>query len=428
MRTPATALFLLIILTIAACTSLPISSPTDVPTDVGTTIAPSPEVTASLPSQPMTITMWVASDFAPDPTTVAGTLLYERLTAYEQANPGINIIVRVKDRDGPGGLLETLAAANTAAPAALPDLIALDPIALNIATVKELLSPLDGLMEKPTAPEWYDHAIAASHVGGGFFGLPFASEAEILAYRTFSYPSAPQTWSDILAGPSPFLFPAGDPDATFTLIQYLALKGPLFDESGRPSLDPAILTDILAFYGTAHASNILAPSASQYTSANDTWSAFRAEKALSAVAPLSTLLKEGEFKFTSAIPLPTRIEPGASFTETWSWAVVVQDPARQEIVSQLLQWLTQPEFLGPWTYSLGLLPPTASALALWPEGPESALASSLVTLAVPLPSAEVLATFGTPLRIATVSVLQYGAMPSSAALTAAKALQSPETE
>jgi multiple sugar transport system substrate-binding protein len=419
---------MVIILTIAACTSPTISSPTDVPPIVATTVAPPPVVTAPLPSQLTTLTIWVASDFAPDPTTDSGTLLQERLTAFEQANTGINIIVRIKDKDGPGGLLETLAAANAAAPAALPDLIALEPIALNTATVKELLAPLDGLIEKPAAPEWYDHAIAASQVGGGFFGLPFASEAEVLAYRTFSYSSAPHTWSDILAGPSPFLFPAGDPDATFTLIQYLALEGPLFDESGRPSLDPATLTDVLAFYGTAHASNILALSASQYTSANETWSAFLAEKAFSVVAPLSTLLKEGEFESTSAIPLPTRIEPGTSFTETWSWAVVAQDPARQEIASRLLQWLILPEFLGPWTYSLGLLPPTASALALWPEGPESALASSLVTLALPSPSAEILATFGPPLRTATLSVLQYGATPSSAALTAAKALQNPETE
>ena len=384
-----------------------------------------PQFIPSPTSLPNSITIWVTPTFAPDLTTLAGTLLAERLTAFKQANPGISVSLRLKDESGPGGLLETLTAASNAAPAALPDLVALNPTALNSASLKELLSPLDGLVAEPEAPEWYDHALSTTRTPGGFLGLPFASEAEVLAYRTAEYLTTPLTWSDILTMPAPFIFPAGDESAAFTISQYLALDGPLYDEDGLPTPDPAILAEVLAFYNSAYTSEVLPSSARQYVSAAETWNALQAEEAASVVAPLSDFIAIGGSDAIAAAPLPTRSEPGVCPTKTWSWAIVTQDPARHELAGQLITWLTQPEFLGPWTYALGMLPPTTSALAQWPTGAHSSLAYNLVTVARPQPSAEVLATFGPSFHTAIEAVLDGIVTPSSAALDAVQAIQNP---
>ncbi|NIS81823.1 MAG: extracellular solute-binding protein [Anaerolineales bacterium] len=389
---------------------------------------PTSAISTEVPSEPNNLTLWVAPAFAPDSDDLAGTLLQQRLTAFEEANPGINVDVRLKEKSGPGSLLNSLSATSIAAPAVLPDIISLDPDSLNTATLKELLVPLEGLVQAPEAPAWYDHAISASLVNGSFFAVPFASDTEVLAYRPFLFSTPPLTWSDVLNGPAPFLFPAGDPDAIFTLAQYLALDGSLFDDTGRPTLDPTILADVLTFYGSAFSSGVLPPSALRHETADETWPVLLAEGATSAVSPLSVYLAESDSRSLSAVPLPTRSDPGVGFAETWSWAIVARDPSRQELASRLIEWLSEPEFLGSWTYALGMLPATAPALAQWPEGPEVALASSLVTIVQPAPSAEVRVTFGPPLLGAVEAIIGGGATPSSAALTASQALQVEEED
>ncbi len=390
--------------------------------------APSPEISGAstlTPVPPAHIVLWLAPAFDPTSGSPAGRLLAERLAAFEQANPGLAIQVRIKGQSGPGGLLESLTAATEAAPAALPDVISLDAEDLNRAVLKGLLVSLDGLLEAPSEAEWYEYAQQAALIDGAFYGLPFGSHADVLAYRTDSYAGPPLSWADLLVGPPPFLFPAGDPTSAFTIAQYLSLDGPLLDGSGRPTLDPSILGDILEFYASARAAGVLPLSARQHDRASGTWAVLREGRATAAVAPLSVYLDEHDPSVDSAIPLPTRDGYGTCFASTWSWAIVTQDAERQALVGQLLTWLTAPEFLGPWTRALSLLPPRVSALALWPRDADTALASRLVTIAQPAPSAEILATFGPPLQHAVEAVLSAELTPEAAALAAAHAVRTP---
>jgi ABC-type glycerol-3-phosphate transport system substrate-binding protein len=352
-------------------------------------------------------------------------LLQERLLAFQEANPGIIVTVRLKAEQGRGGLLETLLAAHNVAPSVLPDVIALDPIALRSAALKGLLIPLDGLVAQPNAPEWYDHAISTTHDLGSFFGLPFASDAEVLAYKTDNYTKAPSTWSDLLTSSAKFSFPAGDPNAAFTLIQYMALDGPLYDDSGMPTLDPVLLNDVFTFYHSANVSGVLPQSIFQHLSPADSYNSLKAGMVSSAVAPLSSYLAKGNSETTAAVPLPSRTQPGICPAENWSWAIVTPDPIRQSMAAELITWLMEPEFLGPWTYALGMLPPTTSSLALWPEGVEAALVSSLVTVSQPRPTAEELATFGPVLHSALEAVVLGGVTPTEAARSALEELRSP---
>lgn len=372
--------------------------------------------------------IWLAPAFNPNNGSPAGELLQERLADFVTRHPGVEIEIRIKPEDGIGGLYQSLAATITAAPSILPDIITLNQDALRAAATDELIEPLDQYLEPPSSPTWYDHTVTISRIEGTVFGLPFASDTEILAYRSFRYQTPPLTWSEILAGPESFLFPANDPLAKFTLIQYLALGGSLIDESGNPQIDPIVLTEVLTFYSSAQSSDILSTSALQYSSAIETWEALVSERATSAVALLSEFLLKGDLRVYSAVPLPTQSEPGTGFAKTWSWAIVNHDPDHQELAAQVIDWLTEPEFLGSWTHALGMLPPTALALSEWPEGPETSLASSLVTIVQPEIPAERLDILGPALYQAVIEVIRDGVKPSNAAVNAAQSITAGELE
>lgn len=412
-------------LVLAACGAQ--ASPT-APGVSPTSAAPSLEVPGGpthTPTAPQRLVLWLAPAFDPASASPAGSMLAERLAAFEQAHPGLAIEVRIKDPAGPGGLLESLAAATEAAPATLPDVISLDGEALNSAVLKGLLVSLDGLLETPSQTEWYGYAQQAALIDGAFYGLPFGSDVDIFAYRTDSYAEPPLSWASVLTGPPPFLFPAGDPTSEFTIAQYLSIGGPLLDDSGRPTLDPSLLGDILEFYASARATGNLPLSARQYDTASGTWAVLREGRATAAVAPFSSYLAGHDTGLVSGIPLPTRDGYGTCFASTWSWALVTQDAGHQALASQLLAWLTAPEFLGPWTRALSLLPPTASALALWPRDADTALATRMAAIAQPIPSAEILATFGLPLQRAVEAVLSAQLAPEAAALEASQAVRTP---
>lgn len=419
-------------LALVSCTATPAppTSASPSPTSSGSaqitpTLSPVTQTTTDLVPVGRSLTLWIAPRFAPDPSTAAGGLLAERLDAFELANPDVTVNVRLKAEQGPGGLLETLSAASTAATAALPDVISLDPVGLNAATLKGLIVPLEELMPEPAEPGWFPFAQAASNVDGGFFGLPFASDADVFAYRTSIFSTAPLSWADLVSETTTFLFPAGDPLAAFTLAQYLSLNGALADDDGRPALDPATLSDVLAFYGSANASGSLPLSARQYNHAVETWLALRENRAAAAVAPFSDFLAEHNLRNETAIPLPTKTGEGITFTQSWAWAIVTPSPERQKLAAELLSWLSAPEFLGPWTYALGFLPPTEPALELWPDASATAVAFSLIDVARPRPPEEVLATFGPPLQTAVNAVLSGGTTPDAAARAAAQAIQGP---
>ena len=409
----------------AACVPSAATEPGPAPATPTQAVAPflTPEPTPQAPQQRLTV--WLAPEFAPSPDTAAGQLLAERLAAFEAAHPGLTLHTRVKARSGPAGLLETLTAAFLVAPNSLPDLVTLDREALHAAAVKSMIVPLETVRLAPASPEWSEHAVLASQVDGMPFGLPLASEADVLAYRADIYGSAPDDWSQLLNGPRPFVFPANDPSAGFTLGQYLALGGALTDASGRPNLAIRPLTDVLAYYDGLHDSGVLPLSSTQMTNALESWAAVRDGRAASAAAPLSAAMPLLDNQRLAAAPVPSRSVPGTTLLRPWNWSIVTRDPSQQRLASQLMDWLSQPEFLGPWTHALGLLPPTPEALRAWPEAEDAMLASSLLDSAQLVPEPDLLAILGPVLQEATLAVISGRESPQDAAAAAIEAIRSP---
>jgi ABC-type glycerol-3-phosphate transport system substrate-binding protein len=333
--------------------------------------------------------------------------------------------VRVKSEEGTGGLLESLRAASGAAPQALPDVVVLSPSSLHAAALKGLIRPWEGVVDPPDPESWFAHTLEAASIDGVFYGLPLASDALIFAYRSSTFENAPTSWTRLLQSDRPWLFPAADPEALFTLAQYQALGGQLIGATGRPILDPTQLSRVLGFYASNRSAGLLHNSALQQDSVENTWNSLVVGRVDAAVARYSLLANAQDALFVTAGSLPTRSGQGISYASTLTWALVATEPSQQQLAGELLIWLSAPEFNGPWAEALGLLPPMSEALDHWSDGETASLAALLVTSLRSRPSEETLATFGPTLRTAVAAVLSEGMTPDEAALQAAQSIQSP---
>lgn len=424
MRSPGRLITAVLLLTLLGCA--PSNTLNTTPTVSPVSTSPvAHTATAPVPARTPILRIWLPPELAPDPKTAPGKLLADRLQAFQDTHSGLVIDVRVKDRSGPSGLLETLSAAQIAAPEAIPDLIALDTDNLNTAIVKALIVPLGKLAPAPSQPDWWPYAVQTSVADGSFYSLPFASDAIAFAYRADRYASSPLSWQSLIDQAHLFSLPLGDPSATSTLALYQALQGPLAGDDGEPSLDPTTLAQVLAFYASADRTGYLPPSAPQVASPAESWQALRQRRVDAAVVWLHDFLIASNRENLGLVPLPTQDGQGMAYAFTWSWGIATRDAGQQALARDLLAFLNQPAFLGPWTEALGLMPPTVAALGAWASVPDRAAVEGVAMAALPGPSAETSATFGAPLFAASQAVLLGGSTPDSAALAAAMAVQNP---
>jgi len=367
--------------------------------------------------------LWTSPDAAPDANRPGGQMMADQLEAFEAANAGVTVEVRVKKPSGIGGLLDFLRTATVAAPAALPDVIALSRDDLATAVGEGLLRPMGSLIDADSLSDMYPMAMAAAQVGDELYGVPFSADATVLAYNTEIRDAPPVTWTDVLSPTGTFVFPAGDPLGLVTLHQYLALGGGLTDEAGHLALDAGVLAQVLDFYHTAAVAGVVPPPITDYADSAATWIAYREHRATLAATPASLFLRERERAGpTAATVLPTRDGTPLALGSAWSYALVTSDPARQAQAAALLLWLTAPDNLAEWTLAAGVLPPRASALDAWNDPAAAAFGRRVMSVAVLRPDAASLAVFGPAIRQAVTDSILGRATPQAAAERAAAAV------
>jgi ABC-type glycerol-3-phosphate transport system substrate-binding protein len=418
---------MLFALLIASCTAIPSgpSAPTPAASPTAEAIATSTPIAEQARPAAQELVLWTLPRFAADPDEAAGGILWERLRSFEEAHPGLHITQRVKAERGEAALLNTLQTAGLAASSALPDLALLGPADLHRAVEGGLILPLDGVLAEPAMAGWYDFGLEATIVEGSHFGLPFASDTTLLAYRSDLYSGPPLTWQALLNSSQPFLFPAGDARADFTLAQYLALDGHLQDSEGRTALQAPVLSQVFAFYRSLSSAGVLPSNVTQQSSANATWDIFRTGSAASAVAPLSGYIHERNPETTAGAPLPSR-QAGIALSHTWSWVLAADRPERRELVQDLIRWITDPSFLGEWTYALGMVPPNSASLAAWPENQDLVVVSQLVTVMRASPAEGIIELVGPVLQSSTSDLLLEGISPETAAARAVNMVRTSE--
>jgi len=368
------------------------------------------------------LTIWLPPDLSPDGNGEAAVLLAARLQAFGQAHPGVRFQVRIKGRSGPAGMMEALAAAYQAAPSVLPDLAALDASELASAIAGELIALWDDAGVIPDTWELADPILSSSRAGGGIAGLPFAAEADLFAYRATAFTDAPRTWADLLTGNTAFLLPLGDPTALFTLGQYLAAGGRLRGADGAPTLDRIALQEVLSFYVAARAGGLLPLTSRQHEDSGTTGEALLSGKIDAGLIAFTPFAASGDGALLPVGPSPTSDGQGTCFVRAWAWALTARPSGPDPLAIELARWLADPEFSGPWTRALGLIPAGASALSTWPDDELASLAGLLASRCAPLPPPEDAALFGPILRQAAEAALTGELTPEAAASRAILAL------
>lgn len=382
---------------------------------VAPTISPTPSAT---PGGLRILRIWVPPQFDPAAETPAGTLLQERLDEFMARRPDLQIEVRVKAESGPASLLNSLATTRAAAPSIMPDLVALSRADLEAAVASGLLHPLDGLSTLPDDPDWYPYARQMAHIQNTTFGLPFAGDA--LALVGYRYP-LPSTWSE-LSDETLFIFPAASPRALFSLSLYLSAGGTLQNSQGSPALDETIMADVLSFYLPPTENEFIPASVTTYENDEQAWGAFREQRGNLVVSWASRYLHEQSTSLALA-PLPG-LETGSYGLATgWSWALAGSNSEIQPLAVELVEFLSDSQFLAAWTQAAGYLPTRPTALSSWSDANTQIILTQIAESAHLQPSQNLLATHGPLFSEATLSVLNGEQLPLVAAQAALEQLK-----
>lgn len=404
-------------------TSTPASSlPT--PTNLSQTAALPPQATPTNPP-PNQLILWLPASFDPNLPTPAGQVLAARIQQFEQQH-NLTIQVRIKAVSGPDGLLNALSATAPAAPAALPDLIALPRTDLEIAAIKNLIYSLDEQSEFSNDPDWYPYAQQLASVQGSTFGIPFAGDAIVLLYRPSKTSVPASDWEEVLRQSQPVLFAAGDPRALHTLALYQAAGGNVEDMQSRPTLSSDALEAVLRFYDLGGRSGLFSYSLTQLRDEPQAWQ-FYSEQRGHRVITWSSYYLSTRPADTTITNLPAfQGQSVTSPASAWLWASASPDPARRALAIALAEDLSESNFQAQWTTASGYLPTRPSALNTWQDPSLRTIYGLILPTAQALPRNDLLSVLGPALEQATQQVLRQESDPLTAAQAAIQRLQNPQ--
>jgi ABC-type glycerol-3-phosphate transport system substrate-binding protein len=382
---------------------------------------------ATQPTGGLIVRIWLPPGFDLEGNGTASGLLKARLEEFASENPEVRLEVRVKALDGTGGLLESLVAANAAAPLALPDLVLLPRPLLESAALKGLLYPYDGLTNMMDDQSWFEYARQLAQLKTSTYGIPFAGDALVMTHRPSLLETTPHSLEASLSLGEVLLYPATDPQALFTLCMYLAAGGSMQDAQGRPWMDEATLLNILEYDQRASLAGVMPYWLTQYSNDAQVWETYLGGEYPMAVTWASAYLnhQRSSPEDLAIAPLPT--PDGVPFTLAtgWSWALAGQNPERRTLSVRLAEYLVEKEFLAEWTYAAGYLPPRADALQNWQEAEARQVIEQISYSAWLMPSADVVSSLGPALEQAVVDVLKAQSDPQTATQSAINQINQP---
>jgi len=427
------AVLLILVLFLAGCTNFwgaPAATPTfgAAETTAATlaptiTISPESGVTPS-PAGGMTLTLWLPPEFDPYRSEPAAEALLARLQLFITENPGTRINVRLKAQDGPGGLLEALAAAAPVAPQVMPAVVAMRASDVALAADQGLLVPLDGLSAAVDETDWYAYAHDLAAFEGRAYGLPFSGDAVVMVYRPAQVDIPPQTWQELLLWGRPVLFPAADEQAWLTFLLYQGYGGVLTNDHADPILQAAPLAQVLDIYARGLQQGSFSTNAMQTGSDAEVWQAFLEQRSNVVITWSSNYLKTMPADAMIA-SLPSLEKRWITLADGWVWCITDPDPARRELSIRLAEHLTASNFMADWSQKAGLLPARPSALAAWPNQTLRAVLGPIAISAQEIPGHAVTQNAGPVLQSAVLQILRQEIDPFPAAQSAVEALSGP---
>lgn len=355
--------------------------------------------------------VWLPPNFDPAGGDLAATMLQERLALFSDQHPQVRVETRVKAESGPGGLLDSLLNAQTAAPLALPDLVLIPGSLLPLAVQSGVLQAHSSFAQELESEDWYPFAQSLASYDTDTFGMPFAADAFITGYRSTAISQVPPSWNNLLNTRVALGFAAADPNANFTIAQLLALKA----EDSPAGFDPseADLRAVFELYGDGQARQVFPFWLTQYQNTDQTWQAFT-EGQLPMVGAWSNQVFSNRLTEISGASMPTLNGRPFAMMRGWLWSVTTPDSERAALAGELAIFLANPEFLAQYSAAASLLPPRPSSLAAWTPDAKQALASQIIVNAVAMPDQATLDKWGPVLQQAVVAILKQESTPIEA--------------
>lgn len=416
-----------ILVFLAGCSSLPtidpnwinqiLYTPTPIPVSLQTATAtlqpaigtqsatgqPQPAV-----ADPQILRIWLPPQFNPNSNNPAAALLKNRLSDFEADHPGLEIDVRIKSETGEADVLNSLAVTSMAAPGALPDLVALPRHAVESASQKGLIKPLEETARVLQNPDWYPYARELAEIDGTAYGLPFAGDALVIAYR----PELVwiKTWDDILLSDSQLVFAGADSQAEMAMALYASAGGELTDAQGKPTFDQDILVQVLELFARGRSATLFPDAAKNISSDDQVLQEYRTRRAEMAILHYSKYRASQDGLFQALMGLGE--ESHFTFADGWMWAFTGQTPDNQALSLELVNFLSEDEFLSSWLKDTGYLPVRRFNIG---EDVEESIAA-VVTASQPVPSTDTLMVLGPLMQDAVIRVLN-GEQPEEVART-----------
>ena len=402
------------------------------PSEPEPSVAPNGVPTEMPPvSNAITLTMWTTESFSPTQNITSGQILAQQVDLYEADHPRVRLEFALKEPYGKGGLLDFMSTAGAVVPDLLPDLMILDVDELGTAVQTGLIQPLDGLIPQDLVADLYPFARESVTFDGKLYGLPFQADLDHLVYNTIKMTSAPRSWSNVLSGPGPYLFPAGGKASLVNdafLVQYLAVR----DQSGAtgsdsPFLDANNLARVLQFYNDTQSSGIVPAKVVSYHTSDDVWNDYMAgQAALAQVSAHRYLLTMRQAPSTggdrerlagsSVAAVPAVSGPAVPIGRGWVLALVTSDPARQAAAVDWMVQLMSPATNAAWNEAADYLPTRAAAMAEWrPEDNYSRFIRQQLQTARSRPLLADYTRVAAALQEAVLAVLNGTATPQEAA-------------
>lgn len=369
------------------------------------------------------LTVWLPPAFDIAGGNLAANMLQTRFAEFVEQHPQVRVETRVKAEEGTGGLLDSLLGAQAAAPLSQPDLILLPHVQLQTAVQSRVLLPLSGITTEHDSDDWYPFAQQMIMVEDQAYGLPFAADALVVAYRPTAISDIPANWSALLEARRPLGLAVADPWAQFSLAELSDLQS--LDERPAFSFSQDELVQLFEFYASAQERGIFPYWLTQYETYEQSWQAFTEGRVPMVVAWTSMLFDTRNVDISGA-PLPTQNGDYITLVKGWVWAISTPYTDRAELVAELIEFLSTPEFIAQWSAAAGMLPPRASSLAAWSPDAKQALASQIIADAIALPPQETLQLWGQPLADAMVAILKQEQTPQEAMQAVLAAVANPQ--
>lgn len=392
------AYFSLLIVLVGCSPAAPLlTTPTPAPVFEATpTPQINPTATVAAPNDSNVLRIWLPPQFDPSVDTESANLLDQRLKAFEEEHDGVEIEVRIKT-----DVVNFLTTTNRAAPAAMPDLVALSYSQMQTAAGTGLLHPLGGLTDILQDSDWYVFARELGSVQNVPYGFPFAADVQIIVYRSSVFDDPPSSWDGVIGSGAQLSFSASDAQQYFPLSLYISANGEFVDVDGEPTMDEDALVSVLSFFQRAYEAGAILTNIRDLETDTQVLNRYRNGETDIAVVWASSDIGVNSGSYASLLgvdDVPHSIGTG------WIWALAGSDVEKQSLAVELASFLVESEYMSEWAYSSMYLPVRPLALESWEDMPVRSAIDNILLGAHPVPSPDVVARFGPIMQGALIRI------------------------